>query len=281
MLLELLDLKQRNPYLSLALDEAFCLALSRKKDFCGALRLWSNPYAIILGRTCVPEKNLESRFLEGFRTTHLRRSWANEVVLCRRASGGGTVLHGPGALNFTLYLPLERHPGLYPVQRSYHIILGLVCDALGRLGVVARMEGQSDLVVEGPDGGVRKISGNAQFRKHGILVHHGTLIVHRDLIEFIERYLRHPPSEPGYRDGRSHADFLGYLDNLDIGEFYNSLSGAVRRFVGTSTAGPVAVPERREVFRLARKLGREIYGDREWILNGRKRDHVESSPIAG
>ena len=281
MLLELLDLKLRNPYLSLALDEALCLSFSRKKDFVGALRLWSNPYAIIMGRTCRPEKNLEDRFLEQFRTTHLRRSWSGEVVLCRRASGGGTVLHGPGGLNYSLYLPLDRHPGLYPVQRSYQILLGLVCDALGRLGVAARLEGQSDLVVDAPEGGVRKISGNAQFRKHGLLVHHGTLIVHRDLIEFIERYLRHPPSEPGYRGGRSHADFLGYLDNLDIGEFYNSLSGAVRRFVGAATAGPVSVPERRAVFRLARKLGREIYGDREWILNGKKRDHVEPAPIAG
>ncbi len=279
MLLELLDLKPRNPYLALALDEALCLQFSRKKDFRGMLRLWSNPYAVILGRTCRPERNLEKKFLNATQITHARRRWKNDVVLCRRASGGGTVLHGPGGINFSLILPLERHPGLYPVQRSYHILLGLVSDALGRLGIAARMAGQSDLVVESGDG-LKKVSGNAQFRKHGILVHHGTLIVHRDLIEYIERYLSHPPAEPSYRDGRAHGEFLGHLDCLDIGEFYNSLSGALRRFVGSPQSGPLQEQDRREVFRLARKLGRKIYGDREWILNGKKRNDVEVSPLA-
>lgn len=277
MLIELLDLKPRNPFLSLALDEALCLHFSKRKDFRGALRLWSNPYAIVLGRTCRPAENLDNRFLRDFHNTHRRRYWSSNVTLCRRASGGGTVLHGPGGISFSLFLPLDKHPGLFPVQASYQILLGLVSDALGRLGIEARMEGQSDLVI-GQDGEVpRKISGNAQFRKHGVLVHHGTLIVHRDLIEFITRYLSHPPAEPSYRGGRQHADFLGHLDHLDIGEFYNSLSGAMRRFVEAGQTGTLSIEERATVFALARKLAHEIYGNREWILNGKKPSYIQAT----
>ena len=67
------------------------------------------------------------------------------------------------------------------------------------------MRGISDVVV-----GDRKISGNAQARRWGGVLLHGTLL--RDLdLALVEACLRHPPREPEYRRGRSHRDFLTTL----------------------------------------------------------------------
>jgi lipoate-protein ligase A len=50
---------------------------------------------------------------------------------------------------------------------------------------------------------------------------HGTFLLHFDLPR-IERYLRMPSREPGYRRGRRHGDFLCNL-NLDPGLVKHSL----------------------------------------------------------
>ena len=42
------------------------------------------------------------------------------------------------------------------------------------------------------------------------MLYHGTLLLSMDL-ELVEQLLPHPPREPPYRRGRSHADFLANL----------------------------------------------------------------------
>ena len=270
MVFEFLDLKPRNPYLSIALDEALCLYYGKQKDFLGGIRLWSNSYSVILGRTCKAKLNVQPDFLSKHEIFHTKSNWSKTSTLCRRASGGGTVLHGPGGINFSLFLPMEKHPELYPVKKSYEVLLPLILDPLNRMGIEARMEGQSDIVMKDENGEFKKISGNAQFRKHGMLMHHGTLITHRDLIEFIARSLLHPPAEPAYRAGRVHEQFLGALpESFDIASFYNSLSSEFRRFVGAGKPIPTPALERRDVFLIARRLAYRIYANNTWILDGK------------
>ncbi len=270
MVFEFLDLKPRNPYLSLALDEALCRFYARRPDFEGGIRLWANNYSIILGRTCDAADNLQPEFLEKLEISHQRAHWSSNTTLCRRASGGGTVLHGPGGFNYSIFIPLEKHPSLYPVRQSYEVLLGLVRETLGNLGIECRMEGQSDLVMVDEDGAYKKISGNAQFRKHGVLVHHGTLITHRDLIEFIAHYLQHPPREPEYREGRRHEEFLGNLpDGFDVATFYNTLSAVLKRFLNAPALEAPTRGERKDIYNLARKMAAELYSAESWILTGR------------
>lgn len=122
----------------------------------------------------------------------------------RRISGGGSVLHAPGNLNYSLFLSLETFPELMNVQLSYEKILNGIASALGPQ--VSR-QGYSDLVIL-CRGQLRKFSGNAQARKRGWIMHHGTLLYSKEAIRRIPYYLRPPPKEPEYRKGRRHAEFM-------------------------------------------------------------------------
>ena len=121
------------------------------------------------------------------------------VPVIRRRSGGGTVLQTEDVLNYSLTTPLNRN---LDVKTAFAIGARLLGEALARLGLAASMRGTSDVAV-----GERKISGNAQARRRGGLLLHGTLLYDLDL-DLVETCLRHPPREPDYRLRRSHRDFL-------------------------------------------------------------------------
>ncbi len=142
-------------------------------------------------------------------------SWADDVEdeacrddsvpVWRRSSGGGTVVLGPGCLLFTLVLPYVHHPALKELRSSYRYILTEVAEALRDIAPDIEQAGISDLVWEG-----RKFSGNSQQRKRSHLLHHGTLLHNCDLTR-IARYLKQPPRQPAYREGRAHVEFLRNL----------------------------------------------------------------------
>lgn len=265
MVFEFLDLKPRNPYLSLAIDQALS-EHTAQPGVHGGIRLWTNPTSVILGRSCRAEANLVPDLIRRFRVSHSRSKWTPAV--CRRASGGGTVVHGPGNLNYSIFVPIDRYPSLYPVKASYSILLEMVRHALFTQGIDARLEGKSDLVIAGNPSPL-KVSGNAQFRKHGVLVHHGTLITRPNLIGEVKEYLLHPPEEPAYRAGRSHEGFLGSLpESFDVVAFYQVLSSSLRDLLGAPAAEAMPPEERMRVIYRGRELVREIYACPHWILEG-------------
>ncbi|MCB1164573.1 MAG: lipoate--protein ligase family protein [Leptospiraceae bacterium] len=273
MFLELPDLKPRNPYFSLALDEAVALHFGKGPrqgpPVRAIVRFWTNPYSIILGRTCNVEKNLVPEYIERFQVSQKKEIWSARPLLCRRASGGGTVLHGPGNLNYTITLSLEHFPDLFSLRKSYQVFLGCIIRGLKAQGVEARQLGLSDLVIDS-EGVARKVSGNAQFRKAGMISHHGTLLTRSDLIPFISRYLAHPPEEPDYRKGRTHESFLGSLpDHFDLSSFYNYLVSEISELVNRKSDGLVPQGDRKAIYARARALVRERYGCPEWIMQGK------------
>ena len=121
------------------------------------------------------------------------------AAVLRRRSGGGTVLQTEGVLNYSLTAPLAHH---LDVTAAFAVGARLLSDALARLGLVAGWRGTSDVAI-----GERKISGNAQARRRGGLLLHGTLLYDLDL-DLVETCLRYPPREPEYRLHRRHRDFL-------------------------------------------------------------------------
>ena len=159
---------------------------------------------------------------------------------------------------------------MFSLRDSYARLLEMVQRALNAQGIATVLRGQSDLVIEGEDGVDRKISGNAQFRKHNVLVLHGTLITRPDLIETISEFLKHPPKEPDYRAGRTHRSFLGSLpDSFDISAFYSCFAREFRQLLGVDRLIPLNETDRREVYRSVRQLVYGSYASRDWILNGK------------
>jgi lipoate-protein ligase A len=192
-----LDLTLPAVVANLALDEALFRALEGADATDPAcpevLRLWESPgLAVVAGRSGRIEEDVDA----------LACAEAGVPIL-RRASGGGTVLLGPGCLCFSLLLSYTRRPFLRGVAESYGFVLGWIVLALGVSGLHRR--GESDLAL-----GERKVSGNAQLRgRHGLL-HQGTLL-HAFEPALLPRFLRLPRRQPAYRARRSHGDFVANL----------------------------------------------------------------------
>lgn len=192
--MQLLDISYDEPARNLALDEALLDEAEAGRSV-ETLRFWESPVPfVVLGLT--------QRLRE---EVHEDACVRDGVPILRRSSGGGCVLQAPGCLNFALVLEQQGHPGLRTIRASNRYILERVCAALGTLGLDARLEGISDLAVHG-----YKVSGNAQRRRKRCLLHHGTLLYAADLA-LISKYLKEPARRPGYRSGRSHAEFVQNL----------------------------------------------------------------------
>ena len=82
-----------------------------------------------------------------------------------------------------------------------------------------QVAGHTDLVV-----GQLKFSGNAQRRKKDFLLFHGAFLLNFN-IELIQKYLRMPSKQPGYRRDRSHENFLVNL-NLSAAKVKQALGDA-------------------------------------------------------
>ncbi|UOG38926.1 lipoate--protein ligase family protein [Leptospira noguchii] len=188
--------------------------------------------------------------------------------IVRRASGGGTVVHHPKEnLNFTFFISLDVKPELYKVKESYDYFLSLVLRALKRQTLDASFRGKSDLTVL-QNGLEKKISGNAQFRKKGAVVHHGTLILKPSLIERVSKLLKHPPEEPEYRKNRKHTDFVTSLpEDFSTVKFSQDLSHVFAESLGLSKMGSESdLRFQKVVFQEAKLLFENKYSRMDFIF---------------
>jgi len=151
--------------------------------------------AVVLGRASRPEIELN---IEACRSSG--------VPVLRRRGGGCAVLIDPGDIIVSLALPVRGLGKIseYNGKLSAWLLEGL--EAGGARGLGKR--GISDLAA-----GDRKVSGSSIYRTKDFLFFSASLLIDPD-ITLMERCLRHPPREPGYRRGRPHRDFVGALADL-------------------------------------------------------------------
>ncbi|HMW07192.1 MAG TPA: lipoate--protein ligase family protein [Leptospiraceae bacterium] len=271
------QLTKTSPYLNLAIEEAIALNLFQF-GYSGAVRFWTNHNTIVLGISDSVSKNIPEDKIREFKNDYpqLRKSYKRKesLYISRRASGGGTVFHDSEFnLNYSLFASTKERKELYPVKDSYKILLGLVTDAIGKQGIAASYAGKSDIAIE-TDGVLKKISGNAQFRKRDCIVQHGTIILDTKIINLVLENLSHPPEEPDYRKNRSHSDFLTSLPNtFSISRFKIDLYQGFQKFLGNGSLDEI--PDRSEqdrnflakVFRDAKRLMSEKYANIEFIFS--------------
>jgi lipoate-protein ligase A len=187
------DLSFATPQENILYDELL-LQQAEKHNQGEVLRFWeSSDIFIVLGRIGQEQEDI-----------WLERTRQDKILVLRRTSGGGTVIQGPGCLNYTLVLNKNRHPDLVDLRKSYAWISANIIEALKVCGVEAVFRPISDIALAKSE---KKISGNAQHRAKSFILHHGTILCDFDL-NFISRYLKMPKDIPDYRKNRSHEEFV-------------------------------------------------------------------------
>ena len=194
--MKFLELTLPTPAENLACDEAL-LDVCESGTGDEVLRLWEpRDYFVVVGygNSVAREVNLEACRAAG-------------IPVLRRCSGGGTVLQGPGCLNYTVILKMTGSDQLQTITGANKFVLERNRIALQPLvNEPIEPKGQTDLAIRDV-----KFSGNAQRRKRNHLIFHGTLLLDFDLA-LIEKYLPLPSQQPGYRHNRRHSDFLTNLN---------------------------------------------------------------------
>lgn len=277
------ELTQFSPYFNLAIEEAISLNLFQF-GYSGALRFWTNHNTIVLGISDSVSKNIPeekvSLFKKDFAQYQKSYKFKNDFLyIARRASGGGTVFHDSSFnLNYSLFASTKEKKELYPVKDSYQILLGFVTEAIGKQGIAASYAGKSDIAIQ-TEGSLKKISGNAQFRKRDCIVQHGTILLDTKIIELVLKNLSHPPEEPDYRKSRSHSDFITSLPKtFSVEKFKADLQSIFTKYLVENSdiskeafnQGMKTTPDRKflaKVFRDAKRLMSEKYANIEFIFS--------------
>lgn len=152
-----------DPFYNQALEEYLFTHVAEELFY-----LWRNQPVVVVGRY--------QNICREVSVPLLRRQG---IPVVRRISGGGTVYHDLGNINYTYIL--SSH-GLV----DYAACLDPVLTALRDMGLAASQSGICDIVID-----KKKISGSGQRSAKGRLLHHGTLLFQTELNQLQEITMQH------------------------------------------------------------------------------------------
>jgi lipoate-protein ligase A len=189
-----ITLETTDPFFNLAIEEV--LLKNYNEEY---LILGINSPSVVIGKHQVPHREVNTKFVT-----------ENKLPVIRRISGGGTVYHDLGNLNFTFIRQSE--PGKQVDFRKYTLP---VIEYLSATGIKARLEGKSDIRV-----GEYKISGNAEHVYRNRVLHHGTLLFNTS-IENLGNSIRKDVSAYSSRAVESNPSTVANL--TDISAAYGTI----------------------------------------------------------
>jgi len=228
-----------DPYFNLAAEEYF-LKESGREFFI----LYINDPSVIIGKhqNVYAEINLD----------YVRK---NGIKIARRISGGGTVWHDHGNLNFSFIR--EGKDGDLVNFRKY---TSPIVDALLRLGIPAQFKEKNSIVVNN-----LKVSGNAEHIFKNRVLHHGTLLFSSDLTGMsnaltIGQMKYHDKAIKSVRSRTANiSEFLN--KNMGIREFGDEILNHIMEYYPDSETYAVTESEHAAIQKLVQKK----YVTWDWI----------------
>ena len=154
----LLETSYDSAYKNLALEET--LITTQQPETAPRIRIWSNPPATVAGR--FQDIHLETD------TTLCARA---NVTVARRFTGGGTVYHDDGNLNFTL---VTCEP-VIDLKKIQYRNISILKEMLLRMDVESTITNPNSMSVNG-----KKISGASLAVRRNIVLWHASFLVSTD-----------------------------------------------------------------------------------------------------
>ena len=231
-----LETHSQNPYYNLAFEE-YVLCHRTQGDY---LLLWQNDNTIVVGQNQNTEAEINRAFVE-----------QHHINVVRRSTGGGAVYHDLGNLNYS-FITDVGDDGI-SIRRFTEPVVA----ALRSLGLNAEASGRNDILVEG-----RKVSGTAQRRHGGRILHHGTLLFDANP-GMVAGALNVDPEKFRSKSTKSVRSRIGNIrdflpNDMELPAFWAYLKDALSG--GGLTPGALSAGELAEVDRLKR----EKYDTWEW-----------------
>jgi len=158
----------KDPYFNIAAEEYFL-----KKNTEDIIMFWQNKPSVVIGKhqNTIAETNLD------FINTH-------NIPVIRRISGGGTVYHDEGNINYTIISSSENTGRLVDFVQFTNPLI----EFLKTMGLEALFQGKNNLTING-----QKFSGNSAHVFKNRILNHGTILFNTNL-----NYLESAISSAGY-----------------------------------------------------------------------------------
>jgi len=162
-MLRCLQRKETDPHFNIAAEEYLL-----KNTSVDIFMVWRNDPAVIIGKHQNTAREIDHSLVQDL-----------NIPVIRRISGGGTVFHDPGNINYT-FIRLNRKEN--PID--FKFFTQPVIHFLKSMGLNAEFEGKSNIAING-----LKVSGNSAHVYKGRVLHHGTLLFNTNL-ELLERVIK-------------------------------------------------------------------------------------------
>ena len=164
--LRFIDLEVNDAFTNMAIDEAILLSLKEGK-VSPTLRLYRwQPSAVSIGTFQGMKEEVDIQYCR-----------ENGIDYIRRITGGGAVYHDyNGEITYSILLPRGHSLAPEDILESYKLLCNGIVIGLAKLGIESEFKPINDII-----SGDKKISGNAQTRRHSCVLQHGTILLDLDV----------------------------------------------------------------------------------------------------
>jgi len=234
-----IDRQETDPYFNIAAEEYFLKNF--EEDI---FMVWCNTRSVIIGKHQDPLIEINYHYVN-----------RQNIPVIRRISGGGTVFHDLGNLNFTFIFTGKRESLV-----NYRKYTSPIIQFLKSQSIEAEFVAKSDLKIKG-----LKFSGNAEHVYKNRVLHHGTLLYSSNLKELgkvlnpeknlqaNKKFIRSNPSPV-----TNISDHL--TKDMDIYEFKNILFDYIMKFFNNTTTYDLKIEDIYQI----ESLVRDKYAKQEW-----------------
>ncbi|MBY9005415.1 MAG: lipoate--protein ligase family protein [Candidatus Lokiarchaeota archaeon] len=249
-----LPIETRNGYWNMALDEALLEAVIQKRSpFTIRIYKWA-PSTVSIGRNQSLNEEIDVRFCR-----------QQQFNILRRITGGGAVFHdNQGEITYSIICSIKflEEKNALNVIEQYEIITNCIIACLDELGLKTNKG-----IIHCPAIFLnnKKFSGNAQIRRRGYILQHGTILLELNP-ELMYSALRSHPKVSHSRMVQSvRAKCIGIKNNINNYDEIKFIGSLKQGFIDELGINLINGYFSNWELKFAEKLINEKYDNKKWL----------------